>query len=161
MSLQERSNTPFQDFPDGQGPPLFLSSSFAQWGRVAPGQGAFMVLDGSPWGLYATGMTVSTVLIWILPAGGSDAARAAGGAYCFHAPGTALDPRAHTDALAALGHPSAFDLYVFLASRHEVDERHERFFTQRGVRHDRVFTYSGALLPQFGVSARGCVGEAR
>jgi hypothetical protein len=155
--LQERTNTSLVEFPHGEGPPLFLSSSFADWATVAPGQGAHLALDGGRGGVYATGLVGSTAVIWALLSNNAEE-RAA---YCYHAVGNTLDPRAHGEAIHALGGVNAFELFVVLAARHGVAEGQERFFTTRGVRHDRVFTYSNGLLPQFGISAKGCVGEAR
>ena len=156
-ALQERTNTSLVEFPHGEGPPLFLSSSFADWTTVAPGQGAHLALDGGRGGVYASGLVGSTAVIWALLS--NNAGESA--AYCYHAVGNTLDPRAHGEAIRALGGVNTFELFVVLAARHGVAEGQERFFTQRGVRHDRVFTYSNALLPQFGISAKGCVGEAR
>lgn len=156
-SLQERTNTLLAEFPDGEGPPLFLSSSFADWTTVAPGQGARLALDGGRGGVYASGLVGSTAVIWALLSNEAGASAA----YCYHAVGNVLDPRVHGEAIKALGGVNAFELFVVLAAHHGVAEGQERFFTLRGVRHDRVFTYSNALLPQFGISAKGCVGEAR
>jgi hypothetical protein len=154
-SLLERTDTPLLEFPEGEGPPLFLSSSFAHWTSLAPGQGQRLVLDRARGGVYASGLVGSTCALWVLLSGDTRAA------YCFHAVGSELDPRAHTDALRILGGVNASEVYVVLAARHTIERRHEQFFSLRGVRHDRIFTYSNALLPQFGMSARGCVGEAR
>ena len=51
-------------------------------------------------------------------------------------------------------------LRVLIASQRTITEQDERAFLLLGVLPDQLYTYSNSLLTQFGVSRRGCAGEA-
>jgi hypothetical protein len=69
---------------------------------------------------------------------------------------------AHAAAIQGLGcGEHALDrLYVVLASGREVTPEEESAVLHFGIHADKVFTYSNALLSQFGASGLGVVGEA-
>lgn len=221
LAMFEKTAVGVRDFPSGQGPPLYLSLSFAECASLGPGRGAFVPFDGTGGaichGLHTTravvlvrfGAHVSADLAAPGPNDGTDSVeagvrggdtkgasgggtagepggseggagrarietvdpgeapaggrRTTGAAYCLHAAAGPLDPAPLHRALDVLGRPSpgADDLFVVVASRGEVTEREERFFISLGIAPEHVFTYSNCHLPQFGVSGRGRVGEAR
>ncbi|MDH3457703.1 MAG: hypothetical protein OER90_12770 [Gemmatimonadota bacterium] len=157
-SLAERVDTHIEDFPQGDGPPLYLTTKYGAWKRLGPGQGHLVPVGRPEGGAFAFGLTTTAVFIWAyLPAD------APGSAYCYHGPRGPVDPRIHTTALAQVGcrNVGSSDLYVVIASHRGVESFEERFFLDQGVQEDRVFAYSNCLLSQFGISATGCVGEAR
>ena len=145
-------------FPIGEGSPIFLSIRGSAWVRLAPGQGTILSFDGEDGGAFAWGVTTTLVAIWVYsPPQGVERA------YCHHLSTGPIDPLVHQAALAELGCGPTADphrLRVLLAGRREVVESDERPFLRLGVRPDRLITYSNAFLTQFGVSRRGCVGEA-
>jgi len=148
---------PFLDFPHGAGPPVLMSVKHGDWTRLGFGQGHLVPFSGEPGGAFAFGLTNSVVAIWVhLPRTGD------GGAYCFHVPLGPISPLAHAAAIQRLGcGEHALDrLYVVLASGREVTPEEESAVLHFGVHADKVFTYSNALLCQFGASGVGVVGEA-
>lgn len=159
LEMFERRDIPFRDFPSGDGPPLYMSIGKGEWRRLGLAEGHVVRLeDAEPaGGAFAFGLTTTLAIVWIhAPADGP------GIAYCYHAPPGPLHAWAHQTALATVGcvRRDSEHLYVFVAAKREVTEEEEKFFLAQGVRPDRLFTYSNSFLPQFGVSARGYVGEA-
>lgn len=157
VDVFERMNTPLRAFPAGEGPPLMVKGSLATWKPLGLDQ-RVLVRFGEGGGAVVNGMVRSRAVIWARFAPGGIA-----GAYCYHAPPGPLRPGVHLEALARLNHKrgTGEELYVVLAARGEVAEAEERFFAAQGMDPSRIFSYSNALLPQFGVSGAGCVGEMR
>lgn len=157
LEVFERSNVAVRDFPVGGGPPLYVNARLAEWRALGFGERVLVRFDGKG-GAYAHGMVRSRVIVWarFTPEG-------VAGAYCLHAPPGPLPPSVHDEALARLNYRPGRDeqLYVVIASRSDVTEAEERFFTSRGVPERNLFTYSNSFLPQFGVSGNGFVGEVR
>ncbi|MEJ2206255.1 MAG: hypothetical protein P8170_19360 [Gemmatimonadota bacterium] len=153
----ETRDLPFHELPEGEGPPILLTAKHGDWTRLGFGQGRLVRFSEDPGGAFAFGLLQSVVLIWVyLPPDEP------GRAYCYHAPLGPLTPQIHRAALAALEcaeHAHAF-LHVVIASGREITPEEEAAVLRFGVRADRVYTYSNALLSQFGVSHAGCVGEA-
>ena len=154
----QRVHVPLLEFPSGEGPPLYISIARGPWQRLGLGQGALVTFgtEGGG-GAFAWGMTSSRVFVWVRVAAGG------GRAYCLHVGPGPLDPSAVTRALAALGCDAPSErqeLYVVVASTQAVSPADEAAVRAHGVRPERIFTYSGSFLTQFGVSANGCVGEA-
>jgi hypothetical protein len=153
----ETRDIPFRDFPQGEGPPVFMTAKHGRWERLGFGQGRLVPFSGEPGGAFAFGLVKSVVVIWVyLPPDEP------GRAYCYHSPLGALTPQVHHEALARLDcgeHHQPF-LYVVLGSGRKVTLEEESAVLRFGVHADKVFTYSYALLSQFGVSTAGCVGEA-
>ena len=153
----EKRDVPFLEFPRGEGPPILMSVKYGSWARLGFGQGHLVPFSGEAGGAFAFGLTKSVVVIWVhLPREGE------GGAYCYHAPLGPLTPRAHSEALRQLdcGEHASECLYVVLASGREVTPDEEASVLHFGIHADKIFTYSNALLSQFGASSSGYVGEA-
>lgn len=154
----QRVHVPLLEFPTGEGPPFYVSTTQGVWRRLGLGEGTLVSFEGEGGGgAFAWGMTNSRVFVWIR------AAAAGGRAYCLHAGLGPLDPASVTRALRALeceAAPERQELYVVVASRQAVSAADETAIRAHGVRQERIFTYSGCFLTQFGVSANGCVGEA-
>lgn len=154
----QRVHVPLQQFPTGEGPPFYITTTRGTWRRLALGEGALVALEGeAAGGAFAWGMTSTRVFVWIRAAAGG------GNAYCLHAGLGPLDPAAVTRALRALECETAAErqeLYAVVASRQSVSSADETALRTHGLRPERIFTYSGCFLTQFGVSANGCVGEA-
>jgi len=161
VAMFERAAVAVRDFPSGQGPPLYLSVSFAECTALGPGQGALVPFDGTG-GAVCHGLHQSRAVVLVRSGVELDGG-ATGAAYCLHATPGPLDPAPLSRALDRLGRPppDADDLFVVVASRGEVTERDERVLVSLGLSPDHVFTYSNCHLPHFGVSGKGRVGEAR
>lgn len=153
----ETRDVPFQDLPEGEGPPILMTAKHGDWARLGFGQAHLVRFSEELGGAFAFGLLKSVVVIWVyLPPAEP------GRAYCYHAPLGALGPQVHQTALAMMEcgkHHHAF-LHVVIASGREIGTEEENAVIRFGVHPDRVYTYSNALLSQFGVSNSGCVGEA-
>jgi hypothetical protein len=157
IELFERRDVPFREFPEGAGPPILMSAKHGEWRRLGFGEAQAVEFGDEPGGAFAFGLIGSVVVIWMyLPEGGP------GRAYCYHAPAWPLSPQVHAAALRSLECAGQYQhhLYVVLASGREITRREEAAVLQLGIHDDKLFTYSNALLAQFGVSNRGLVGEA-
>lgn len=161
VAMFERAAVAVQDFPSGEGPPLYLSVSFAECAALGPGQGALVPFDGTG-GAVCHGLHASRAVV-LVRLGAEVEEGTTGAAYCLHTPSGPLDPAPLNRALDLLGRPppGVDDLFVVVATRGQVPEADERALVSLGVSPDRVFTYSNCHLPQFGVSGHGRVGEAR
>lgn len=149
-----RFDVPFRDFPSGSGGQLCLGTGEGEWRRLGIGEGAVVPL-GSEGGAFAWGLGVSRAVIWVAPDLETPAA------YCLHAPMGPLGPGVWNTALRLLECPLAAvgRLHVFVATPQIVAVADEQFLVRGGVPPAQVVSYSGCLVPQFGVSAAGCVGE--
>ncbi len=157
IEIFERRDVPFRQFPEGEGAPLLMSAKHGEWRRLGFGEAHRVDLGDESGGAYAFGLIRSLVVILVyLPDGGP------GRAFCYHAPLGPLSPQIFAAALESLECTGQYQhhLYVVLASGRDVTREDETAVLQLGVHDDKLFTYSNALLAQFGVSSRGFVGEA-
>ena len=128
----ETRDIPLHDFPEGEGPPIFMTAKHGTWARLGFGQGQLVRFSEEPEGAYAFGLVKSVVVIWVyLPPD------APGRAYCYHAPLGALTPRVHHMALAELEcgeHPSAFLYAVVASERVALPVRSQQYGVRGGSR---------------------------
>lgn len=156
VETMQRLDVPLREFPSGEGPPLMVRRGPGEWTRLGLNRRAEVEFAPGGGGAFAFGLARSRAVVWVrfLPGG-------AGSAFCYHAPPGPFDTRVHDEACLRVGWAptDASSLWVVLAARGEVEPWLEGVFEARGVAPDRILTYSGCWVPQFGVSATGCVGE--
>lgn len=157
LQLFEQMNIPVLEFPQGEGPPVYVSLPSGNWTGLGLGVGARIPFEKGGGGAMAFGLVRSKAVVWVYFGEGP------GAAYCHHAPPGPLNLMVHEEALRQVECPQGRhdELYVVIASPGEVEERDEHFFLAQGVRPERILTYSHCFIPQFGVAETGCVGEAR
>jgi hypothetical protein len=157
-AMFQTRDIPVSKFPEGEGPPVYITVRGPDWTRLAPGQGALVPHSGGHGGAYAWGLVKTVVAVWIhMPSDGPAAS------YCQHLLPGRLVPGLHDRACAEIGwteRREASSLWVVLGSHMASTEAYEEAFLGLGVLDNRLLVYVNASVPQFGVSARGCVGEA-
>ena len=128
------------------------------WVCLSPGQGARVPFSGDDGGAFAWGLISTLAAVWIhSPPGEIEQA------FCQHLPAGPISPAVHHRACDEIGFSRDNDprlLRVLIASQRTITEQDERAFLLLGVLPDQLYTYSNSLLTQFGVSRRGCAGEA-
>jgi hypothetical protein len=157
-AMFQTRDVPVPEFPTGEGPPVYITVRGPNWTRLPPGQGVLVTHAGGHGGAYGWGLVRTVVAVWVhLPVG------APGVSYCHHLPPGRLTPGLHERACEAIGWSArreASALWVVLGSHLVGTEAYENAFLSLGVPHERLLVYANASVPQFGVSVRGCVGEA-
>jgi len=110
---------------------------------------------GAP-GALAFGLGEDLALIWGIHHPGREFL-----AYLHHAPAHPGLSAVHWAALRSLGAGSQDlgSMYVLAASQRDIRDAEVDPFLKMGVRGDRILVYTGALIPQIGVTAEGWVGE--
>lgn len=156
-SPSARQNVPLWELPVGEGPSVLLMIGGMSWPRLGPGMGALVGGQRGVAGALAFGLSRDLAVIWAVRAPSDSFS-----AYLYHATPGPIPSPLHSRALGVLGLDAraARSVYVLLASQREISDAEGEIFLKLGVNRERLLLYSGAIIPQFGVSSRGWAGEA-